>query len=124
MTRPILYTFVLLYRANAHCYEARSLVDTFAVPDAFMVGSIGILAYMLGNVLHEGMGHGGACLLVGAKPLVLSSVHFECSLDSRLVMAGGTLMNLLAGAGFFPLGRLIRDLRVPGELLFRQPQGM
>jgi hypothetical protein len=81
-------------------------IDTVAPPDALTVGSIGILAYMLGNVLHEGAGHGGACLLAGAKPLVLSSVHFECSLDSRLVMAGGTLMNLLAGAVFFALGRL------------------
>ena len=79
---------------------------TTAPLDALTVGSIGILAYMLGNVLHEGAGHGGACLLAGARPLVLSSVHFECSFDSRLVMAGGTLMNLLAGAVFFALGRL------------------
>jgi hypothetical protein len=70
------------------------------------VAAIAILAYMLGNVLHEGLGHGGACLLIGAKPLVLSSVHFECSADSRLVMAGGTLVNLLAAAVFFFLGRL------------------
>ena len=83
-----------------------AVIDTVASPDAFTVSSIGILAYMLGNVLHEGMGHGGACLLVGAKPLALSSVYFECSLDSRLVMAAGTLMNLLAGAVFFALGRL------------------
>jgi hypothetical protein len=74
--------------------------------DPFTVGAIGILAYMLGNVLHEGAGHGGACLLVGGKPLALSSVYFECSLDSRLVMAAGTLMNLLTGAVFFALGRL------------------
>jgi hypothetical protein len=80
-------------------------IETMAPLDALTVGSIGILAYMLGNLLHEGVGHGGACLLAGAKPLVLSSVHFECSLDSRLVMAGGTLMNLAAGSVFFALGR-------------------
>ena len=77
-----------------------------AVADTLTVGSIGILAYMLANVLHEAMGHGGACILIGAKPLVLSSVHFECSQESRLVMASGTLMNLLAGAVFFALERL------------------
>jgi hypothetical protein len=77
-------------------------MGTVAPPDALTVGSVGILAYMLGNVLHEGVGHGGACLLVGAQPLVLSSVHFECSVDSRLVMAGGTVMNLLSGACFLP----------------------
>src|SRR3984893_7872710 len=81
-------------------------MDKVTSTDALTVGSIGLLAYMLGNILHEGAGHGGACLLVGAKPLVLSSVHFECSLDNRMVMAGGTLVNLLAGAAFFALGRL------------------
>jgi len=85
--------------------KQEAVTDTVAPVDALTVGAIGILAYMLGNVLHEGAGHGGACLLVGAKPLVLSSVHFECSLDSRLVMAGGTLVNLLAGAVFFALER-------------------
>ncbi|MDP9159935.1 MAG: hypothetical protein M3O09_06860 [Acidobacteriota bacterium] len=78
---------------------------TETVADPLTVGSIGILAYMLGNILHEGVGHGGACILSGAVPLVLSSVHFECSQEGRLVMAGGTLMNLLAGAVFFALGR-------------------
>ena len=85
--------------------KQEAVTGTVAPLDAPTVGAIGILAYMLGNVLHEGAGHGGACLLVGAKPLVLSSVHFECSLDRRLVMAGGTLVNLLAGASFFALGR-------------------
>ena len=82
------------------------VVDTVAMPDSFTVGAIAILAYMLGNVLHEGLGHGGACLLDGARPLVISSVHFECSQESRLVMAGGTLVNFLAGGVFFLLGRL------------------
>lgn len=73
--------------------------------DALTVGAFGILAYMLGNLLHEAVGHGGACLLVGGKPIALSSVYFECSSDTRLVTAGGTLMNLIAGAVFFVLGR-------------------
>ena len=80
-------------------------MDKVASPDALTVGSIGVLAYMLGNVLHEAIGHGGACLLTGAKPLVLSSVHFECSFENRLVMAGGTLVDLFAGAVFLVLGR-------------------
>ena len=82
-----------------------TLVGTTAPLDALTVGSIAILAYMLGNLLHEGLGHGGACLFTGAKPLVISSVHFECTVDSRLVLAGGTLMNLFAGFIFFALGR-------------------
>jgi hypothetical protein len=77
-----------------------------APADSLTVASIGILAYMFGNVLHEALGHGGACILAGGKPLVLSSVDFECSSDTRLVTAGGTLINLIAGAVFFALGRL------------------
>jgi hypothetical protein len=86
--------------------KQQAVSDAVAPLDPFTVGAIGILAYMLGNVLHEGAGHGGACLLVGGKPIAISSVYFECSADSRLVMAAGTLMNLLAGAVFFALGRL------------------
>ena len=74
--------------------------------DAVTIACIGVLAYMLGNVLHEVLGHGGACLISGEKPLVVSTVHLECSVDKRLVMAGGTLVNFIAGAVFFVLGRM------------------
>ena len=73
--------------------------------DGLTIAAIAIFAYMLGNVLHEGLGHGGACLVTGAKPLVISSVHFECSSETLLVDAGGTLVNLFAGTLFFVLGR-------------------
>jgi hypothetical protein len=46
--------------------------------------------------------------LSGGKPLVLSTVHFECSRDTRLVIAGGTLVNLAAGGLFWALQRLTR----------------
>jgi hypothetical protein len=96
--------FVLPYRAQTTMDQSRS--GSAAIQDAFTVGAIAILAYMLGNMLHEGLGHGGACLVTGGEPLVLSSVHFECSNDTLLVDAGGTLINLLAGVLFFLLGRL------------------
>jgi hypothetical protein len=86
--------------------KPETTINTVAIVDPLTVGAIAVLAYMLGNVLHEGLGHGGACVLAGAKPLVISSVHFECSVEGRLVMAGGTLVNFLAGAAFFVLGRL------------------
>jgi len=86
--------------------KPETAIDGVAMADPLTVGAIAILAYMLGNVLHEGLGHGGACVLAGAKPLVISTVHFECSQEGRLVMAGGTLVNFLAGGVFFVLGRL------------------
>ncbi len=74
--------------------------------DALTVTGIAIIAYILASVLHEGAGHGGACLLSGGKVLVISTVAMECSAETRLVMAGGTLMNTAAGALCFALGRV------------------
>jgi hypothetical protein len=75
--------------------------------DPLTIAGIAIIAYILANVLHEGVGHGGACLVAGGKVLVISTVHMECSEETRLVMAGGTLMNLAAGAFCFALGRIM-----------------
>lgn len=59
-------------------------------------------------MLHEGVGHGGACLLSGGTPLAVSTVHMECSVDTRLVAAGGTLANFAAAALFFVFARCAR----------------
>ena len=73
-------------------------------PDLLTVVAIAIVAYALANVAHEAVGHGGACLLVGGKPLALLSIGFDCDESTltdggrRIVAAGGTLMNLLLGS--------------------------
>jgi hypothetical protein len=72
--------------------------------DLLTLIAIAIVAYVLANLLHEGLGHGGACLLTGGKPLVLSTVHFECEKTTRFIAAAGTLVNL--AAGFLCLGLL------------------
>ena len=36
--------------------------------DPWTVGAIAVVAYSVGNVVHEGLGHGGACVLVGGRP--------------------------------------------------------
>lgn len=76
-------------------------------PDLFTVAAIAIVAASLAGIIHEGLGHGGMCLVTGGRPLALSSVHFECSTNSRLVAAGGTLANLLFGAIFWLASRAI-----------------
>jgi hypothetical protein len=79
-----------------------------AIPsDTLTITGVAIIAYILAAVLHEGVGHGGACLLAGGQPIVVSTVHMECGADSRLVMAGGTIMNVAAGALCFALGRMV-----------------
>lgn len=74
------------------------------LPDLPTVIAIGVIAYALSNVAHEAIGHGGMCLLTGGKPLVLSSVHFECGDEAigaasrRAVAAAGTIVNFIAAA--------------------------
>jgi len=65
--------------------------------DPATIIAISIIAFAIANLLHEGAGHGGACVLTGGHAKVLSSVHFECSQDSRLIAAGGTLVNFMGG---------------------------
>jgi hypothetical protein len=77
--------------------------------DALTIASIGIAVYILGNILHEGFGHGGACLLTGGKPLLITAVSMDCSAENRLVIAGGSLMNVAAAVVFLLLARLMKS---------------
>jgi hypothetical protein len=65
--------------------------------DLLTIAAIAIVATVIADFIHEGLGHGGMCVATGGRPLVLSTVHFECSADTRLVAAGGTLANLIFG---------------------------
>ncbi len=66
--------------------------------------AIGLVAYVIVNVVHEGIGHGGMCLAVGGKPVAISSAWWDGSYEGvsdwgrRAVRAGGTLANLALGA--------------------------
>lgn len=66
-------------------------------PDLLTIAAVAIVAAVITDFIHEGLGHGGMCVATGGQPLVLSTVHFECSADTRLVAAGGTLANLIIG---------------------------
>jgi hypothetical protein len=67
-------------------------------PDLLTIAAIAIVATVIGDLIHEGLGHGGLCIATRGRVLVLSTVHLECSADTRLVAAGGTLANLIFGA--------------------------
>jgi len=75
-----------------------------SLPDLLTVTAIALVAYAASNVWHEAVGHGGACVALGGKPNVLSSVHFDCgeeaisALVRRGVAAAGTIVNFIAGA--------------------------
>ena len=78
-------------------------------PDLLTIAAIAIAATVIADVIHEGLGHGGMCAATGAQPLTLSTVHFECSADTRLVAAGGTLANLVFGALFWIAERAVKQ---------------
>jgi hypothetical protein len=65
------------------------------------VAGIAIVAYCLSNFVHEGVGHGYACILAGSKPKVLNAVYFECEeselslTGKRILAAGGSVANLI-----------------------------
>ncbi len=69
--------------------------------DRWTVGAIAVVAYAVSNVVHEGLGHGGACLLVGGRPETLNAIFFECSVEGlqssaqRWLAAGGSIANLV-----------------------------
>jgi hypothetical protein len=77
-------------------------------PDLLTIVAISIVATVIANLIHEGLGHGGMCVATGGRPLVLSTVHFDCSADTRLVAAGGTLANLIFGALFWVASRAVK----------------
>jgi hypothetical protein len=75
-----------------------------SLPDIATVTAIALVAYAVSNVLHEAVGHGGACIVLGGKPVVLSSLHFECNDEAMSALArrggdaGGTIVNFFAAA--------------------------
>ena len=64
--------------------------------------SISIVAYALEIVVHEIIGHGGVCLLVGGQPLAVTSTDLFCKLANnpewkyKFMVTGGGLVNFLS----------------------------
>ena len=60
--------------------------------------SMAVVASAAATLLHEGVGHGVTAWLRGDIPTELTSNHLSSLRPDRWVDAGGTLVNLLAGA--------------------------
>src|SRR4051794_3002761 len=98
-------------------------------PDLLTLIAVAIVAYALSNVIHEGLGHGGACLLIGSHLRELSSLHCLCDGDSKFVSAAGCIANVIAagvglmlfrrrGSYFLWLFTTLNLLMPAGYLLF------
>ena len=60
--------------------------------------SMAVVASAAATLLHEGVGHGVVAWTRGDIPIDLTSNHLSSLHPDRWVEAGGTLVNLLAGA--------------------------
>ena len=73
--------------------------------DWITVIAVSVLACVLQDVLHEGLGHGVTAWLSGARQLTLSTVALDSDIDTRWISANGTLVNLLFALIFWLLLR-------------------
>jgi hypothetical protein len=81
--------------------------------DTLTIIAISLVAGMMTNILHEGVGHGLIALLTGTKSGVLTTVAWSSANDSRLVAAGGTLANLAAALVFWLALRGVKNASMP-----------
>jgi hypothetical protein len=71
--------------------------------------SMAVIASGVGTLRHEGVGHGVVAWLRGDIPTELTSNHLSTLRPDRWVEAGGTLVNLVAGAASLLISRLAAD---------------
>lgn len=88
-------------------------VASVAADDLVTIAAVAAVTYAIVSMVHEGLGHGGACLIIGGIPRELSSMDFDCDLHGlgtaaeKIVAAGGTIANLIFGLGALALYRRI-----------------
>jgi len=96
--------------------KAAAAESSFAQDDLWTLAAFGVLAYMISNVLHEGLGHGGAAWLSGAHRITITSTYIDAGFDTRWILAAGTLVNLAAGVLALAVLRGLRHASVPLRL--------
>jgi hypothetical protein len=57
--------------------------------------AVACAAYGVADVAHEGLGHGGACLALGGKLIVLSTTFEDCSIHARLIDGAGPVAGII-----------------------------
>ena len=72
--------------------------------DIATVAALGVIASCVVAFGHEALGHGGACLALGGRVLLLTSSLFRCDIASPLIDLAGPLTNFTIGALAFVAG--------------------
>lgn len=81
--------------------------------DKGTVAAIAAVAFVVADLSHEGLGHGVAAHLAGAKEMVLSYTYLSSDVQSRWISGAGPLVNVLVGLA--ALG-VLRWARMTGGL--------
>lgn len=89
-------------------HEPAAAAVTAQTDSLATVCAVAILAMMISDVVHEGIGHGLTALLTVSPSGVLSTVAWNSAYNSKLVDAGGTIANLIAAAILWLLLRSAR----------------
>jgi hypothetical protein len=101
-------------------HATRGVAETAVLParedDRWTLVAFGVLAYMISNVLHEGVGHGGVAWLSGARQITVTSTYMEAGIDTRWILAAGTLVNLVFGLLGLAALRGMRRAKMPLRL--------
>jgi hypothetical protein len=82
--------------------------------------AIAFAAYLVADIAHEGLGHGGTCMALGGRMLLLDTTYEDCSIHSRWIDLAGPMIGLavalLAWAGAYKAR--LANLKVFCALLF------
>lgn len=84
----------------------------------FTLISIGIIAYVFADTIHEAIGHGLTSQILGNKILLLTSVYFKSEPHSFVTDAFGPLLNLIAGFAIWATLKQIKFTNLYIRLLF------
>ena len=113
ITRPPLPQITINF---FHAILPRVLTETFVVPvkssrpSLLTLASIGTIACVAADMVHEALGHGTASWLTGDRILSLSTVAIQNATANRFVSAAGTSANCIVGILSLLLLRRIRKL--------------
>jgi hypothetical protein len=79
--------------------------------------SIGTISYILADIIHEVIGHGVTCLLLGGQITLLTSVYFRSQTHSFITDTFGPLANLTTGFLIWTFLRKINYFKIYNQLL-------
>ena len=71
--------------------------DTASRDDLVTLVAIGLLAYATADIAHHVLGHGGACLALGGRIVLLSSIFVNCTVRGSAIDLAGPFANLAVG---------------------------